>query len=182
MQRGHNRRLDFEVDKLTNSIENTLTGENVETEIVRLRLEDETILRELKWQFNWYKEFHEPNTEIHALIAKGNPSVWHGLVSASDERDHLFMHLIESAPFNKGRDKLFDGVMGNLVAFLCMASFEKGYWGNVVFDAKTRLIEHYEKTLGAQRITSSRMFIGTQEAHQLVKQYFPNFEHDRNRL
>ena len=175
MQRVGNSRLDFEVDKLTNSIENTLTGESVETEIVRLRPEDATILKKLEWQFDWYEEFHESNTEIHALIAKGSPSIWHGLVSASDEQDHVFMNLIESAPFNKGRDKLFDGVMGNLVAFLCMNSFEKGHSGNLVFDSKTRLIDHYEKMLGAQYITHSRLFIDTQEAWRLVKQYFPNF-------
>jgi len=176
------RRLDFEVDKLTNSIENTLTGESVETEVIRLGSEDATILSNLEWQFDWHKEFQKPRREVHALAAKKNPSVWHGLVSATDEPDHLFMHLIESAPFNKGHDKLFDGVMGNLVAFLCMNSFEKGHSGNVVFDSKTRLIEHYEKMLGAQHITHSRLFIGTQAASILVKQYFPNFEHDRNRL
>jgi hypothetical protein len=181
MQKGR-RQLDFEVDKLTNSIENTLTGENVETEILRLSTGDATILRGLEWQFDWHKEFHKSDTEIYALIAKGNPSTWHGLVSASDERDHLFMHLIESAPFNKGRDKLFDGVLGNLVAFLCKASFEKGYSGVIAFDAKTRLIEHYQKMLGAQLFTANRMFINMPEAIKLIGQYFPNFEHDRDRF
>jgi hypothetical protein len=175
------RRLDFIVDKLTNSIENTLTGESVETEIVRLQQQDAAILRKLKWQFDWYKEFHEPNTEIHALIAKGNPSVWHGLVSSEDRRDHMFMHLIESAPFNMGRDKLFAGVMGNLVAFLCKNSFEKGYMGAVAFEAKTRLIEHYKKELGAQLFTPNRMFIDTPEAIKLLRKYFPNFDHGRDR-
>jgi hypothetical protein len=35
-----NRPLDFEIDKLTNSIENTSTGEVFDTEIVRLTSKD----------------------------------------------------------------------------------------------------------------------------------------------
>jgi hypothetical protein len=176
------RRLDFEVDKLTNSIENTLTGENVETEIIRLGPQDAAILKKLQWLFDWDKEFRKPSREIYALISKGNHAMWHGLVSATNEPDHIFMHLIESAPFNMGRDKLFAGVMGNLVAFLCMNSFEKGYMGAVAFEAKTRLIEHYKKELGAQLYTPTRMFIDTREARKLVRQYFPNFNYDRDRF
>jgi hypothetical protein len=37
--------------------------------------------------------------------------------SFSDDKDHLFMHLIESAPFSKGKNKIYVGVAGNLVAF-----------------------------------------------------------------
>jgi len=182
MKKGRTRRLDFEIDKLTNSIENTLTGKSVETEILRLQKRDTITLQRLEWQFDWYKELQKPSREIHALVAKENPSVWHGLVSATDEPDHLFMHLIESAPFNKGRGKLFAGVMGNLVAFLCRRSFENGYMGAVAFEAKTRLIEHYKKELGAQLFTPNRMFIDTPEALIPVRKYFPNFDHDRNRF
>jgi hypothetical protein len=179
MQKARPRRLDFEVDKLTNSIENKLTGESVETKVILLRKDDLQTLRRLKWAFDWAAELDEPLREVHALTSKGNKSFWHGLVSSEDKRDHIFMHLIESAPLNKGRDKLFAGVMGNLVAFLCKTSFEKGYWGNVVFDAKTRLVEHYIEALGAKRITSSRLFIDPEQSLVLIKQYFPDFHYDR---
>jgi len=59
--------------------------------------------------------------------------------------------LIESAPFNLGRDKLYLGVPGNLVAFACKLSFQRGGEGYVSFLAKSGLIAHYEKTLGAMR-------------------------------
>jgi hypothetical protein len=174
-------RLDFEVDKLTNSIENTLTGEIFETQILRLNSDDLGELQRLKWAFNWAVEFSEPHRKIHALTTKKNPSVLHGLVSSEDMGDHIFMHLLEIAPLNRGRDKQYAGVAGNLVAFLCKTSFEKGYRGIVVFEAKTRLIKHYEESLKAQRITGSRMFIGTREAYRLVIQYFPGFDNDRPR-
>ena len=173
------RRLDFEVDKLTNSIENILTGEIFETQIRRLSSDDLIELRRSKWAFDWAVEFGEPHRKIHALTTKEDTSVWQGLVSSEDLGDHIFMHLLETAPFNRGRGKHYDGVAGNLVAFLCKTSFEKGYRGIVVFEAKTRLIKHYEESLKAQRITGSRMFIGTREAYRLVIQYFPEFDNDR---
>ncbi len=175
------RRLDFEIDKLTNSIENVRTGEIFETDVLRLGKKDEFALRQLKWAFNWTAELEERNREVHALAMKINPAVWQGLVSSEDPGDHIFMHLLETAPFNRGRGKQYDGVAGNLVAFLCKTSFEKGYGGIVVFEAKTRLIKHYEESLKAQRITGSRMFIGTKEAYRLVIQYFPKFDNDRSR-
>jgi hypothetical protein len=39
------------------------------------------------------------------------------------------MHLIESAPFNKGKNKVYAGVPGNLVAFACKLSFQRGFEG-----------------------------------------------------
>jgi hypothetical protein len=170
------RRLDFEVDKLTNSIENTLTGEKFETEVIRLVKDDASILRTLKWEFDWTEELQNPLRKVYALTTKENPLVWHGLASSEDLGDHVFMPLLESAPFNRGRNKLYDGVAGNLVAFLCKTSFEKGYRGIVVFEPKTRLIKHYEKSLGAQLFTPSRMFIPSKAAYQLVTGYFPDFD------
>ena len=57
------------------------------------------------------------------------------------------MHLIESAKFNKGKGKMYLGVPGNLVAFACKVSVDKGYEGFVAFDAKSALIKHYEQSL-----------------------------------
>jgi hypothetical protein len=169
------RKLDFIVDKLTNSIENTLTGEKFETEILLLSRNDLTRLRTLAWAFNWTLELLEPEREVHALVKKIEADEWQGLVSFSNEADHIFMHLLESAPFNRGRDKLYDGVPANLVAFVCKTSFDRGHRGNIVFDPKTRLISHYEKTLGAQLFSLNRMFITTANAYKLVQQYFPDF-------
>jgi hypothetical protein len=40
-------------------------------------------------------------------------------------------------------------VAGNLVAYACKLSFQRGHDGNVSFLSKSQLVEHYEKTLGA---------------------------------
>ncbi len=82
------------------------------------------------------------------------------------------MNLVESAPFNIGRNKLYEGVPGNLVAFACKHSFQRGTDGFVAFDAKTKLIEHYEKTLDAVHFRGQRMIIPTHSAQILIDKYF----------
>lgn len=82
------------------------------------------------------------------------------------------MHLIESAPFNKGKNKIYVGVAGNLVAFLCKESCYRNYEGFVSFISKTRLIEHYENTLGAVHVGNHKMVIFPNEAKRLINKYF----------
>lgn len=62
------------------------------------------------------------------------------------------MHLVENVPHNLGKHKKFSGVAGNLVAFACKQSFETGFEGFVAFTAKSKLVQHYMDTLGAQVI------------------------------
>jgi hypothetical protein len=83
------------------------------------------------------------------------------------------MPLIESNKFNKGVKKVYFGVPGNLVAFACKLSFDKGYGGYISFESKTTLIEHYQKALGAHVLFGNIMAIGTKEARILIQQYFP---------
>jgi hypothetical protein len=82
------------------------------------------------------------------------------------------LHLVENAPFNKGKLKMYAGVAGNLVAFACKVSFQRGHDGNVSFLAKSQLIEHYEKTLGAYHFGERIMIIETTSALKLIGKYF----------
>ena len=50
--------------------------------------------------------------------------------------------------------------------------FKKGHDGFVAFDAKTKLIRHYEKTLGAYHFREQRMIIPTRSAQLLIDKYF----------
>jgi hypothetical protein len=67
------------------------------------------------------------------------------------------------------------GVPGNLVAFACKLSFDKGYGGYVSFESKSRLIEHYQKSLGAHVLFGNIMAIDTRVASRLVEQYSLEF-------
>lgn len=64
------------------------------------------------------------------------------------------------------------GVAGNLVAYARKLSFHHGFDGFIAFTAKTKLIEHYEKTLGAYRFAGQRMIISTNSSKVLVEKYF----------
>lgn len=172
--------LDFEIDKLTNSIENSLTGEVFDTEITRLHSKDSRQIKKNDWQFEWHKELKDPTKEVYKLSTINNPFIIHGLICFTDKHDHIFMHLIENAKFNKGSKKLYKGVAGNLVAFGCKISFEKRYEGVVSFIAKSQLIQHYHETLGAKQFGSgNRMFIDSREALILVQQYFKDFNYGK---
>jgi len=64
-------------------------------------------------------------------------------------------------------------VPGNLVAFACKLSFEKGYEGFISFEAKTKLIAHYQRTLNAHVLFGNIMALNTASAVKLITQYFP---------
>ena len=68
--------------------------------------------------------------------------------------------------------KIYVGVAGNLIAFLCKESWDKGYEGFVAFISKTQLVEHYHRTLGAVHVGSQKMIIFPKEALQLIRKYF----------
>ena len=176
MRRKASKRLGFKIDKLTSSIENKLTGEKFETVIARIRTNDLRFIKPSQWEFDWKSEISENNRKVYKLTTKENRDIIHGLVSLEDRGDHFFMHLLESAGFNRSSSKLYQGVAGNLVAFGCKVSFEKGYNGFLVFEAKSKLIDHYEKTLQAKRFAGNRMFIGTEAAYILVRKYFKDFD------
>lgn len=167
--------LDFFVDKLTNSIENIITGDSFKTDISVVTQADlKFFTKKNGWFFDWKNELKEPARDIYKLTIVGNPTIIQGLISLEVKIDHVYMHLVESAPFNKGKTKMYSGVPGNLVAFACKLSFQRGHEGNVSFLSKTQLIDHYEKTLGAYHFGGRIMIIETQSALKLIDRYFQN--------
>ena len=174
MKKQKEIQLNFEIDKLTNSIENAISGEVFDTSV--LKISDLKLIKKTEWVFNWHVEIKDKSKAVYGLTTISNPDIIQGIISMTDKSDHIFMDLIESAKFNKGKKKLYKGVAGNLVAFICKTSFEKGYDGVVSFMAKTQLIDHYALTLGAKIFSGNRMFIDTREAYVLTTKYFKDFK------
>jgi hypothetical protein len=165
--------LDFEIDKLTRSIENAVTGDSFVTEVSALTKNDlRLITKKNNWLFNWRNEFNDLQKEVYKLTILNNSHVIQGLISLTIEEDHVYMHLIESAPFNRGSQKMYLGVSGNLVAFACKIAFQRGFDGFVSFRSKTKLIEHYIQSLGAYHFGGHLMVISTEAATKLVSKYF----------
>jgi hypothetical protein len=163
----------FIIDKLTDSILNTISGDSFQTEVSRMTSIDlKAIKKKNDWNFNWNIEFKDIKKEVYKLTIVNNSNIIQGLLSITIEQDYIYMNLLESAPFNIGKNKLYEGVSGNLVAFACKVSFQKGYDGFVAFTAKTDLIQHYEESLGAFHFKNQRMIIETEASRKLVQKYF----------
>ena len=175
MKKREEKGLDFIIDKLTNSIENTISGDSFQTDISIVTTTDlNQINKRNGWHFDWKSEFKQPEREVYKLTIVNNQTVVQGLMSIQVKLDHIYLHLIESAPFNKGKGKLYSGIPGNLVAFACKLSFQRGHEGNVSFISKTQLINHYAQTLGAFHVGGRVMIIETQAALKLINKYFNN--------
>jgi hypothetical protein len=117
MKKSRHKPLEFVIDKITNAIENTLTGEVFDTEVLRLTVKDASQIKKSDWQFQWAQEIIDKTKEVFKLTTTKNPTIIQGLISIEDKQDHIFMHLIESEKYNKNKNKVYLGVPGDLVAY-----------------------------------------------------------------
>lgn len=167
--------IGIELDRLTNSILNTISGDSFPTDVTPATIAElKKVNKKNGWDFNWLHEGKLTDRKVYKLTITNNPNVIQGLVSISDYTDHYYLHLIESAPFNKGKKKLYEGVGGNLFAFTCKTSLEFGNLGFVLFTSKTKLIEYYQKAIGATPVGGQRMIIFPDAALKLIQKYYPN--------
>lgn len=151
-----------------------LSGDCFPTDVHRLnKAELKNITKKNGWLFNWGSEFKLTDRQVFKLTIRNNPDIIQGLLSISDYNDHYYLHLIECSPFNLGKSKLYEGVPGNLFAYTCKCSWDKGYQGFVSFTSKTKLIDHYEKNLGATHIGGHKMVIFPKDALKLINKYYP---------
>ena len=163
------KHVDIEIDKLTNSIENVITGESFETEFSKVTSKE---IKKKDWLFDWHKELKDDSFEVYKMTTVENKHIIHGLISLQKREDFIFISLVESAHFNRGKDKVYLGVGGNLFAFACKTSKDIGFDGFVSFISKTSLMEYYNKTLGATKAIGQRMVIVEKDAEVLINRYF----------
>ena len=72
--------LDFEVDKLTNSIQNTISGDSFPTEVSRLTKADlKQVTKKNGWSFNWKTELDDNTREVYKLTISNNPNIIQGV-------------------------------------------------------------------------------------------------------
>ena len=163
------KHLDIEIDKLTNSIENVITGEVFQTEFSEVSSKE---IKKKEWLFDWHKELKDKNNKVYKMTTVENKNIIQGLVSLNVDEEFVFVNLVENAKFNRGKAKIYLGVGGNLFAYACLKSKELGFDGYVGFTAKTSLIDYYTKTLGAEVAMGQRMYIGEEAAEKLIQHYF----------
>ena len=71
--------LDFEIDKLTNSIENSISGEVFDTLVSQVA--DIKQVKKIEWAFNWQSEIKDKSKAVFKLTTISNPTIIHGLIS-----------------------------------------------------------------------------------------------------
>ena len=83
--------LDFEIDKLTNSIENIISGNSFATDVTLInRTELKAITKKNGWLFNWTQEFKYPERDIYKLTIVNNQNIIQGLISLEVKNDHVY--------------------------------------------------------------------------------------------
>lgn len=91
MNRNKGILLDFIIDKLTNSIVNTISGDSFQTEVSRFTRKDcKQVTEKNGWAFDWKVELNNEVNEVYKLTIVNNPDIIQGLLSIRKERDHVF--------------------------------------------------------------------------------------------
>lgn len=92
-------------------------------------------------------------------------------VRTEEANSAVHIEIVESSPENRGKNKDFNGVGGHLFAIAAKKSVEDGFGGFAYFTAKTNLIAHYQKELGAKLVSGRVMAIDEQAAYNLLSKY-----------
>jgi hypothetical protein len=103
-----------------------VTGDSFSTDISIISNSDlKNVTKKNGWSFDWKSKLKQPQRDVYKLTIVNNQTIIQGLISLEIKSDHVYMHLVESAPFNKGKTKIYAAVPGNLVAFACKLSFQR---------------------------------------------------------
>ena len=63
--------IDIEIDKITNSIENAISGDSFDTDVNPVSKDDIKQIKKLSgWQFNWNYEFKQSDRVVYKLTIK----------------------------------------------------------------------------------------------------------------
>lgn len=168
--------IDIFIDRITDCLEDSLTGDLLDTEFQLVKKTitpiDAAAYKKEGWNFDWSKP-QKDGCEVYQLFIKGDAQV-QGMIAFKHIREQCYTYatLVESAPWNIGEKGRYKGVGAHLFAIACKESWDVGNEGYVQFIAKSNLIQHYTETLGAQLIGGQIMFIDSYAALKLIKKYF----------
>ncbi len=169
------------IDELTNCLEVRETDEIVVTYYTERKKQftDNEIenMHKQGWSsnFNW-KVVQDEGYQVYELRTKKD-DVIQGYIALKHHKEdyYTFVKLVESAPWNVGRQGTYKGVGGHLFAIACKESWDNGNAGCVMFESKTDLVRHYMNTLSATIMNSRipvKLLLDTRAAANLIQKYF----------
>ncbi len=160
--------VDILIDRITDCLIDTRTGEEVETEY-RMRRTPIRPKDYKGWKFNW--SITEINGyHIYELFVKDDDTV-QGRISLKIDGGVADVEIVETAPHNYSHKGIYAGVGAHLFAIACQASLDAGCDGVVAFTSKSDLVEYYMEKLNAVEITPRRMVIFENAAQILLDKY-----------
>lgn len=168
--------IDIIIDELTNCLIERASGKTLDTEyrlvMKTISKEDANNLMAQGWKFDWSIP-HKNGYEVYELMIVGENRV-QGMIAFKHIRDQYYTHvdIVESAPWNIGKEGQYIGIGAHLFAIACKHSWDVGNEGYVQFTAKTNLIEHYKNSLRAALIDNKSMYIDSYGAIELIRKYF----------
>ncbi len=147
--------IPFTIDELIPCLRDVMTGDIVETEVVRLKRK--TFLSKFNsrtgWYVNWSKFSEE--IEIYALVLKGTMDIQGMIALENDEQsDAIHIQWACVSPENNiweyGK-KRYSGVGGHLFTIAGNKSKEYGHNGFIFAEAMdAEILEHYQVNYGAE--------------------------------
>ena len=148
------------IDDFTPCIKDELTGELVNTEVLRLKRKSflEKYNKNNGWYVNWATLLDSGN-EIYALVIKGSVNI-QGLIALAGSEDMQAVHIawMVASPgnnpvFSENHSKRYSGVGGHLFAIAAQRSEEMGYEGAITGNASNiDLVKHYKEVFNSQHI------------------------------
>lgn len=76
--------FDIEIDKLTRSIENAITGDSFKTSVLELTAKDIKSLKKSDWLIDWKTEAKQSDKAAYKLVIADNVNIIQGLISLQD--------------------------------------------------------------------------------------------------
>ena len=167
--------IDIKIDEITNCLIDRMTGKECDTEYILSDIITQREAEELNsfgWNFDWSKP-QQNGYLIYKLFVKGDSKL-QGMIALKHIKEQYYTHvdIVESAPYNVGKNGRYKGVGAHLFAIACKESWDIGNEGYVQFTAKNSLVEHYKKTLNAKNIDWHIMYIDSYGAIDLINKYF----------
>lgn len=145
------------------------TGQRLEVKIKLVEPTDLSKYNQKRYFFDWSTEC---DFEVYGLSLSNSDDLL-GLISIEDipEECRIHIRLLTVSFENKGKNKAFDHVAGNLIAFVAKLALRKnGHYACVLLRPKSAIAKHYI-TKYKMRVTGLSMSLEIPELTDLIKEY-----------
>jgi hypothetical protein len=157
------------------ALEDASSGKTLDSTIEELVKADyRWIKKSTQFKFNWNKE---AENEVYKIYLIDEEEEILGLMSLVDRPEEFRIHLslIETAANQRGDIKTIRNIAGCLIAFGCQLAFERGYFGFLSLQPKTRLIDLYQDKYGFRQF-GRLLAVEGKSSIALIKKYLSNEE------